>query len=266
MGAVPVDRQGRPVAPQRGLHFSGLTGLLSGQGPGCSQRIGRSTSVSDRHVGRGFLRKLLMAESDLRRSKIPPPGGANWLVGEKMKGRMFTVRLARPLIEVADVEVEATSADEARSIALRHAAGDGTVVWQSYDGADFEGCTDVVAVVDHREIEDSNKDRHSMAESNPAADNLEPASVAEALGDRLLDRRWALLAADVNGGEGSVVAPSWLLGSINELMMADLTSDWIDALTDLNAKASGGYASELELLAERVARKRKRKQQDDDRG
>lgn len=141
-----------------------------------------------------------------------------------MEKKRFRVRLVRPVFEYADVEVEAGEEYEAVTTAL---AGAGTIPADAWRGkfAPEEYGVDAVCVTE-------------------TAGNDEEIFTAIAG-----EKRYLLLRADTDAGEGEVVYQPWI-GEVSALMLADLCADWTGELAETEEAGVAGFCD----WAERHAR------------
>lgn len=132
-----------------------------------------------------------------------------------MEKKRFRVRLVRPVFEYADVEVEAGEKHEAVITALAGAdtisAGDwrGNFVPEEYG-------VDAVCVME--------------------ADGGDEELFAEIAGEK----KYLLLKADTDTGEGEVVYQPWI-GEVSNLMLADLCADWTGELAEAEEAGVAGF-------------------------
>jgi hypothetical protein len=134
--------------------------------------------------------------------------------GDEVK-RLFRVKLARPVFEIAIVDVEAADHDEARRLAKRQAPTLPNEAWVgSFDpmkyGHDVQDLTDS-RLVDEGEI-------------GPEALVMTPEPDE--------DVHYVLLRGDLFSGEGEVLFQPWMIGE-GKLVITDLVNDWIDALEEI---------------------------------
>lgn len=141
-----------------------------------------------------------------------------------MEKKRFRVRLVRPVFQYVDMEVEAGEEYEAVSTALE---GAGTIP----DG-EWRGNFDP---------EEYGVDAVHVTEA-AGVDEEMFTSIAE-------EKKYLLLKADIDSGEGEVVYQPWI-GEISDLMLADLCSDWTGEL----AEAEEGGVARFYDWAERHAR------------
>ena len=136
----------------------------------------------------------------------------------------FRVRLVRPVFEYVDIELEADEEYEAVTTAL---AGAGAIPADAWRGefALGEYGIDAVCVTE-------------------AADDEEEQLTAIAG-----EKKYLLLKADTDTGEGQVVYQPWI-GDVSDLMLADLCADWTGELAEAE---EAGVASFYDW-AERHAR------------
>src|SRR5262249_19615872 len=62
---------------------------------------------------------------------------------------------------------------------------------------------------------------------------------------RDVQHAYALLQADLQSGEGAFIAPTWLKHE-SELMVADVTQDWADALAGISDAGANAFYNWLE--------------------
>lgn len=141
-----------------------------------------------------------------------------------MEKKRFRVRLVRPVFEYADVEVEAGEEFEAGFMAL---AGAGAVPADAWHGefAPEEYSFDAVCVT----------------EMDGGDEEIFTAIAAE--------KKYLLLKADTDTGEGEVVYQPWI-GEVDDLKLADLCADWTGELAEAGETGVAGFCD----WAERHAR------------
>lgn len=145
-----------------------------------------------------------------------------------MNAKRYLVRLVRPVFQVAVVEVEASDENEAMFDALLQAdtvpeelwSGDFDLTSYGYDAQYVE------------EVTESNEDAYIFS------------GIEE-------DRRYLLLSANTNTGEGEMLLQPWL-GEISDLLVADLGMDWRGQLEELEEEGCARFYGALE---EQLARK-----------
>ncbi len=132
-----------------------------------------------------------------------------------MEKKRFRVRLVRPVFEYADVEAEAGEEFEAICTAL---AGAGTIPADAWRGkfAPEEYGVDAVCVTE-------------------TAGNDEELFTAIAG-----EKKYLLLKADTDSGEGEVVYQPWI-GEVSDLMLADLCADWAGELAEIGEVGVAGF-------------------------
>jgi hypothetical protein len=135
-----------------------------------------------------------------------------------MKSKYY-VRVMRPTFQWAVLTVKAHSEEAAVLSALNEAGELSEAEWGQL------GTVRESAVI---EMVYSKED----AEGDSEADILE-----YACGER---HAYALLQADLEGGEGSLIAPMWLK-DVPELLAADITSDWSEDLTGVSGEETEAF-------------------------
>lgn len=131
------------------------------------------------------------------------------------KKRLFRVKLARPVFEIAIVDVVAADHDEARDLARRQAPTLPDHAWiGSFDPVNYGH--DVQDLTDSREVDEGDVDPRAL-EMKAEPDE---------------DVHYALLRADMFGGEGQLLRQPWMLGQAT-LLITDLAGDWVDELEDI---------------------------------
>ncbi|EHP86538.1 hypothetical protein GeomeDRAFT_1844 [Geobacter metallireducens RCH3] len=141
-----------------------------------------------------------------------------------MEKKRFMVRLVRPVFEYVDIEVEAGEENEAVSAALAGAETIPADEWRGNFAAEEYG-VDAVCVTES------------------AGDDKE--IFTEIAGEK----KYLLLKADTDSGEGEVVYQPWI-GEVSDLMLADLCSDWSGELAEAEEAGVAHYYD----WAERYAR------------
>lgn len=144
-----------------------------------------------------------------------------------MKKSKYYVRVMRPIFQRAVVTVEATSVEAATESALEKAERLTETDWTLLEG---ELPQPVI------EIALSEEEAQDEAEGNPEVEAL----------DFMRDVRhaYALLQADLDSGEGSFIAPTWLKAQ-PELIVADITQDWAETLSGISADDTEAFYSWL---------------------
>ena len=168
-----------------------------------------------------------------------------------MKRSKYYVRVMRPIFQRAILTVEATSDEAALHSALEQAERLTERDWMRLE-AERE-----LPVVE-------------IALSEEEGDGQGKADILEFVGD--VQHAYALLQADLEAGEGTFIAPTWLKRQ-SELMVADITQDWAQALvsisdTGVNAfynwlTRQGRPTNVVDFLAERDKRRGKSPQDGD---
>jgi hypothetical protein len=165
--------------------------------------------------------------------------------------RKFTIRLVRPVFQIVDMEVEATSAAQAVAAASREAAELGDDDWFEDPGLNENtAARDVLCVVDHREVAGV---AQGLDEGQQAADQ-EPSEIGElvlqTLNETLDARRYLLLYADVEEVEGGIVRARWLEEIGEGLELADLTEDWAAQIERLHQAGARGFWDQIDNHAQ----------------
>jgi hypothetical protein len=135
-----------------------------------------------------------------------------------MKSKYY-VRVMRPSFQWAVLTVKAHSEAAAVLAALSEAGELSEADWERL-GTEREPA--VIEMVYSRED----------AEGEPEAKILQ-----DACGER---HAYALLQADLEGGEGSFIAPLWLK-EVPELLAADITSDWSEDLSGVSGEETEAF-------------------------
>ena len=145
-----------------------------------------------------------------------------------MNAKRYLVRLVRPVFQVAVVEVEANDENEAMFDALHQADTVPEELWfGDFDQANYGYDAQYV-----EEAEESGEDNYIFT------------GIDE-------DRRYLLLCANTNTGEGELLPQPWV-NEISDLMVADLCMDWRGHVEDMEA---AGCAKFYESLEDQLARK-----------
>lgn len=139
--------------------------------------------------------------------------------------RTYFVMLARPVVQNALVSVQADTHEDAVAQALARAAALPTPAWKGR----FENeryAYDVTVVL--------------------AQDELGPDVNPELLAKSLKDNyEYMLLQANLETGEGRVVFQPWL-AHCSDLMIADVTQDWVDQMQGIRDEGLDSFFDELE--------------------
>ena len=137
-----------------------------------------------------------------------------------MKRSKYYVRLMRPIFQRAILTVEATSDEAAMRSALQQAE---RLTEREWARLEVEHELPVVEV--------------ALSEDESEGDT--EADVLEFVSD--VQHAYALLQADLEAGEGTFIAPTWLKHQ-PQLAIADITQDWTDALLGISeAEANAFY-------------------------
>jgi hypothetical protein len=138
-----------------------------------------------------------------------------------MSTRRYRVRLVRPLFQVAVVDVEAADEEVAMLEALSQA---GTITEKEWVGEfDPDGYFYDVQYVE--EAEESDDDYIFTGIEK--------------------DRKYLLLKADTDSGEGEITFQPWM-SEVSDLMVADLCSDWSGQLEELEEEGASNFYESLE--------------------
>jgi hypothetical protein len=129
----------------------------------------------------------------------------------------YYVRVARPRIETAVVEVEAVDDEEAEQRALEQATQLSEACWaiEPFDmGAYGPHVDKMVSGDDFDPVVELDRDQATELLAETATHYL-------------------LLRADCNAGEGEVVVQPWFVVDDPDLLASDLTRDWLRSLEQL---------------------------------
>jgi hypothetical protein len=172
-------------------------------------------------------------------------GSANVNEALLMKRSKYYIRVMRPTFQRAILTVEATSDEAALRSALERAER-----LTERDWARLEAVREPPVI--------------EIALSEDETEEDTEAGVLEFVSD--VQHAYALLQADLEAGEGTFIAPTWLKRQ-PELMIADITQDWSEALlgiSDAGAKAfyewltrQGRPTNVVDFFAERDKRRGK---------
>lgn len=162
-----------------------------------------------------------------------------------MKRSKYYIRVMRPTFQRAILTLEATSDQAALRAALEQAERLTENDWERFE-SEREPLVVEIALSEDEVEEDTE------------------AGVLDLLSD--VHHAYALLQADLESGEGAFIAPTWLKRQ-PELMIADITKDWADALSgvsDAGAQAFYDWLTRqrhptnvVDFLAERDKRRGK---------
>ena len=169
--------------------------------------------------------------------------------------KKYYVRIMRPVFQRVLLEVDATSEEEARRIAVGRAEAMRDNEWDDTE-SDFDQPMIVERVVGEDELEEIAVD--------------DPRDLVSEIG-----HAYALLQADLETVEGEVI-PLELLERIANLALADVASDWIAQLEELRSEHAEefwvrlktrdrGHAT-LRSLLEELRKSRPDASEDDDEG
>jgi hypothetical protein len=136
-----------------------------------------------------------------------------------MKRSKYYIRVMRPTFQRAVLTVEAASEQAALRSALEQAER-----LTERDWARFEAEREPPVI----EIALSEDEMHEDTE----------AGVLEFLSD--VQHAYALLQADLEAGEGTFIVPTWLKQQ-PELMIADITQDWAEALSGVSDAGANAF-------------------------
>jgi hypothetical protein len=131
------------------------------------------------------------------------------------------VRLVRPVFQVAVIDIEAVDDEEAMLEALSQAE---TITEKEWVG----------------EFDPDNYfyDVQYIEESEEPDDDYIFTGIEK-------DRKYLLLKADTNSGEGELTFQPWM-SEVSDLMVADLCSDWSGQLEELEREGSFNFYESLE--------------------
>lgn len=145
-----------------------------------------------------------------------------------MGTKQYRVRLVRPVFQVAVVEVEASDENDAMLDALHQADTVPEELWSgNFDQANYGYDAQYV-----EETGESDEDDY----------------IFSGIDD---DRRYLLLSANTDTGEGEMLPQPWL-NEISDLMVADLGMDWRGQLEELEVEGCSRF---YESLEDQIARK-----------
>jgi len=129
----------------------------------------------------------------------------------------FFVKVARPRVDVAMVEVEAVDDHDAEAKALEKATELPAVAWntQPFDASDY--CSHVQTMVAEDELSGSG--------------TLQEEAAAELGSDD--ETRYLLLKANCATAEGDLILQPWFKIDHPDLLASDLSHDWLGCIKDL---------------------------------
>jgi hypothetical protein len=133
-----------------------------------------------------------------------------------MEQRKFLVRLVRPVFEVAVVEVEAMNEEMAEAAALIQAQSIEDEHWVGAFDPGSYGC-----------------DAQYVIPAEEAEDDFIFSGIEN-------ERKYALLKANLDSGEGRMMFQPWM-NEIDDLMSADLCMDWGNQLEALLLEGAESY-------------------------
>jgi hypothetical protein len=140
-----------------------------------------------------------------------------------MKRSKYYIRVMRPTFQRAILTVEATSDEAAMRSALEQAEGMAESDWERFEAEQELPVIEVALSKDELD-EDAGVD------------------VLEFMTD--VQHAYALLQANLETGEGAFIVPTWLRGQ-SALMVADVTSDWAEALAGISEEGVEAFHSWL---------------------
>lgn len=132
-------------------------------------------------------------------------------------GRVYSVKVVRPVFQWAVVEVEASCLASAKKSALRHAAALSAGEWATAEFRDCDYAPHVERAMDHQELHETCPDPHRAI--GEFQSNTQPSEGV----------RYLLLAADLENREGCSLTQPWFEGA-DPLLQSELCSDWVDLL------------------------------------
>ena len=129
----------------------------------------------------------------------------------------FFVQVARPRIDTAIVEVEATDDEDAERKALEKAKRLPQAAWstQPFDPKNYRPHVETMIAEDEF----------------PATEQPDRARAAELLAE--IGTRYLLLKANCDGAEGDLMLQPWLVVDQPDLLTSDLCRDWLGSLNEL---------------------------------
>jgi hypothetical protein len=136
-----------------------------------------------------------------------------------MKRSRYYIRVMRPTFQRAILTVEATSDQAALRSALEQAERLTEGDWTRLEAERESPVIEIALPEDETE------------------GDIE-ARVLEFVSD--VQHAYALLQADLGSGEGAFIAPTWLKRQ-PELMIADITQDWADALSGISDAGTNAF-------------------------
>jgi hypothetical protein len=170
-------------------------------------------------------------------------GSANVNEALLMKRSKYYIRVMRPIFQRAIFTVEATSGEEALRSAQEQVERLTERDWARLEAEQEPSVVEIALPED-------------------ATEGAAEAEVLEFVSE--VQHAYALLQADLESGEGNFIAPTWLKGQ-PELMVADITQDWAEALLGISDEGAmafydwlthqGRPANVVDFLAERDKRR-----------
>gem|GEM_PF-6203806 len=130
-------------------------------------------------------------------------------------GRIFTVRLVRPVFETLVIEVEAWGRKSARQKALDRTDKLPASDWAAVTFDDREYRPHVASIIDNQEVHETAPAPHEQFREHRMVDQM-PRNI-----------RYMILAADLKNREGHWLPQPWF-DNAEPLTQADLCSGWIE--------------------------------------
>lgn len=140
-----------------------------------------------------------------------------------MSTKQYRVRLVRPIFQAAIVEVEASDEEQAMLEALGQA--------ESISEKDWQGAFDPGSYF---------YDAQFVEDAEDSTDDYIFSGIDE-------DRKYLLLKADTDSGEGELLLQPWIT-EISDLMVADLSMDWGGQLEALEEAGTVSFYESLEQI------------------
>lgn len=134
-----------------------------------------------------------------------------------MSRAKYYIRVMRPTYQRAIVTVEAASDEEATRLALEQAQRLTEGDWARQPAVREPGVVELLL---------------------PEAETSKESRALQLVSD--VEHAYALLQADLDSGEGTFIAPSWLKDQ-SELMLADITQDWASILQTISAEDTAAF-------------------------
>lgn len=133
-------------------------------------------------------------------------------------GKVYSVKLVRPVFQWVVIEVESWSLASAKKTALRKAAALSANEWAISEFHDRDYAMHVECAMDHQEIHETCPNPHqeirTFQSTDQASENI----------------RYLLLAADVENREGDCLPQPWFERA-DSMLQSELCLDWIDPLS-----------------------------------